>query len=71
MERGGSLIKGACVEYDYETNQLIANPFNTRCLNPNDYLILITSFLTVLGLPFPFFGECCCAAIFRKKRAAR
>lgn len=71
MNRGGSLIKGACVEYDYETNQLIANPFNIRCLNPNDYLILITSALTVLGLPFPFFGECCCAAIFRKKRAAR
>ena len=39
--------KGACVTYDYATRRLLATPFRYECLNPNDYLLLVSSSLTI------------------------
>lgn len=58
MNRGDGLIKGACLSYDYQTKTLSASPFNTACLNGNDYVLLITSMLTCLGLLQIVTGEC-------------
>ena len=56
--RGGALIKGPCVTYNTITARIEASPFNTKCLNAVDYILLITAILSPL----------CAAAYYWKAR---
>ena len=50
MRRKDDKIVGACVRYNYEDRTLTATPFRIECLIGNDYTMLISSVLTVLGI---------------------
>lgn len=47
--RGEGYIKGPCVQYHFETQRLMASPFNLKCLNYADWLLLISSGLGPIG----------------------
>ena len=44
--RGGGVIQGNCVAYDTLTGQIYATPYNLKCLNFGDWLLLITAALS-------------------------
>ena len=48
VHRGGALIKGPCVTYNTITARIEASPFNTKCLNAVDYILLFTAILSPL-----------------------
>ena len=50
MRRKDDKIVGACVRYSYFDRKLMATPFRLECLIGNDYIMLLSSGLTVLGV---------------------
>lgn len=50
MRRKDGKIVGACVRYNYADQTLAATPFRFDCLIGNDYVLLISSGFTVLGI---------------------
>ena len=56
--RGGGVIQGNCVAYDTLSGQVYATPYNLKCLNFGDWLLLITAVLSpICGGIFYFLAK--------------
>jgi len=56
--RGGGVIQGNCVAYDTLSGQVYATPYNLKCLNFGDWLLLITAALSpICGCIFYFLAK--------------